>query len=342
VSKLPNFVPVSQNSKVTEDDLPNSDAAYECVSASLLMAVMQQLEITAEGGTFTCDYFKDEVYGEAYQGGTSAIKYVPLVASLGCTLAPINGTPGQLVSAIHNALDKGIPVIVTIPDTYVPASYGWTHVCCCYADSASTITMLDPFPVPHGVSRTYDDSQWIDLLQDNQIWTVEKLQKVEEEIVIIAITDPEVARYFELANTDGSQWRCRSTGKIIQFGLLDAYRAYGNSALCGLTYLGLPQSNEIPLTGIPGAVKQYFERGTLIYDPAHKNDDPPGASAVYPAHLYTGPAQDPRVAQIAPLQGQLAALQAQIAQAQAGNPALQQQLDAANAKALKAIADLQA
>lgn len=315
MSKLPNFVPVSQNTTMTEDGLPNKNAPFECVSAALLMAVMQQLGIAAIGGKFTPDYFNDQAYSENYEGGTSAMQYIPLLASLGCKLFPINGTPGQLVDAIHAHLAQGVPVVITETDPYVPASYGWTHCCTAYADTTSTITVLDPYPTPSGVAVTHDDSEWIQLLKDNQIWIV---QKVEEDMPItIDLNKPEVARYFELANTQGTQWRCRLTGKIIQFGILDAYKGYGNSALCGLTYLGLPQSNEVPLPGIPGAVKQYFERGTLIYDVAHANDSPPGAGAVYAAHLYTGPAQDPRVAQIAPLQSQVAQLQTQLAQLQA-------------------------
>lgn len=331
MTTLPNFPMVSQLSTFTSDGLPNKDSPYECVAASIGAAILWYQGKSAWDTEVSPDRLKDAVYGESYEGGTSAIRYVPFVKSLGYTLAPINGTPGQLIGDIHALLASGIPVVITEADPYVPSSYGWTHCCTAFADTANTITVLDPYI---GRPVTHSDTEWTDLLKDNQIWTVEK---VEDMPVIIDLTTPGIGQYFELANSEGTQWRCRATGKIIQFGILDAYKGYGNSALCGLTYLGLPQSNEIPLPGIAGAVKQYFERGTLIYDPNHQNDNPPGAGAVYAAHLYTGPAQDPRVSQIAPLQSQIAALEAQIAQAQAGNP---QAIAALQARINKAIADL--
>src|SRR6266568_6884684 len=116
--------------------------------------------------------------------------------------------------------------------------------------------------------------------------------------------------------------------KILQYGILGFYRKYGNDALCGLTHLGLPVSNEIPIGGVQGAVKQHFERGVLFYDQNHAIDNPPGSGSVYLAHLYSGPGQDPRIAE---LSAQVADLQKQLNNA-TGNVALQQALDAANAK----------
>lgn len=56
-------------------------------------------------------------------------------------------------------------------------------------------------------------------------------------------------------------------------------------SFCGLTYLGLPLSNEITMAGHPGVVKQEFERGWACYDPTHVIDFPPGAGDVYLLHL---------------------------------------------------------
>ncbi len=111
-----------------------------------------------------------------------------------------------------------------------------------------------------------------------------------------------VSNYFTQA-TNG--WNCKQTGKNIHGALLDFYQHYGNSAFCGLTFLGLPLSNELSLD-TNGAVKQYFERGCLVYDVAHKYDNPPGAGQVYLAHIYGGLGEDPAVVQ---LQAQLAAAQ---------------------------------
>ncbi|HEX6478497.1 MAG TPA: hypothetical protein VF043_06610 [Ktedonobacteraceae bacterium] len=52
-----------------------------------------------------------------------------------------------------------------------------------------------------------------------------------------------------------------------------------------MTYLGLPLSNEIPIQGHPGVVKQQFERGWVCYDPTHTIDNPPAAGDVYIMHL---------------------------------------------------------
>jgi hypothetical protein len=99
----------------------------------------------------------------------------------------------------------------------------------------------------------------------------------------IDLNNPVVANYFT-ATSDG-KWQCKQTGNIVQFGMLNFYRSYGQGAYCGLTYLGLPKSNETPIAGHPGVVKQEFERGWLVYDPNHVVDTPPGAGAVYPMHL---------------------------------------------------------
>lgn len=99
----------------------------------------------------------------------------------------------------------------------------------------------------------------------------------------IDLTDPVVAGYF--GTTPDGQWQCKRTGFIVRKGILSFYCSHGKDAFCGLTYLGLPLSNEISITGLPGVVKQEFERGWLVYDPNKKFDNPPGASEVYFMHL---------------------------------------------------------
>ncbi|HZU00838.1 MAG TPA: glycoside hydrolase domain-containing protein [Ktedonobacteraceae bacterium] len=132
-----------------------------------------------------------------------------------------------------------------------------------------------------------------------------------KKAMIIDTSMPVVAAYF--TQVDADHWQCNPTGKIIQYSILNFYRGYGNAELCGLTYLGLPLSNEIPLDS-KGNTKQFFERGVLFYDPLHVWDNPPGSGQVYLAHLYSGPGQDP---EIAALQGELQQAQAQVASLQA-------------------------
>jgi hypothetical protein len=127
------------------------------------------------------------------------------------------------------------------------------------------------------------------------------------EDIVIDLNTPGVGNYFTLVN--GDQWQCKQNGKIIHGAILAEYRRYGNAGLAGLTFLGLPLSNEIAIPDHVPCVKQYFERGVLVYDPSpHKLDNPPGAGDVYSAHLYNGLGQDPL---IPTLQAQIDQLKAQ-------------------------------
>lgn len=138
---------------------------------------------------------------------------------------------------------------------------------------------------------------------------------VGEETMKIDLSIPEVASHF---SANGATWLCKQTGKPIGGAILTFYQSYGNAALCGLTFLGLPLSGEKPIQSFAGyehlagkgIVLQPFERGIAIYDPTHEYDNPPGAGAVYLAHLYSGAGVDPEVAQ---LQAQLTAARAQSA-----------------------------
>jgi N-acetyl-anhydromuramyl-L-alanine amidase AmpD len=144
------------------------------------------------------------------------------------------------------------------------------------------------------------------------------------DVTIIDLNNAEVAAHFEAV---GNTWRCKANGKVIQGAILDFYRKFGNAALCGLTFLGLPISNEISLD-TQGSVKQHYERGVLFYNPSHSIDNPPGSGSVYLAHIYTGTGVDPRIAE---LTATIADLQKQLNNAP-GNAVLQQLLDAATGK----------
>lgn len=130
----------------------------------------------------------------------------------------------------------------------------------------------------------------------------------------ITLSTPGVSQFFK---ANGQTWQCLKTGFLIGGGMLGLYQRFGGDGLCGLTYLGLPVSNEIAVAGHPGVVKQEFERGTLQWDPEHIIDSPPGAGDVYPVHVE----QDPRAvalqAQITALRTQVSLLQSQVADLQA-------------------------
>jgi len=89
----------------------------------------------------------------------------------------------------------------------------------------------------------------------------------------------------EFKEVDATHWQSLRTGKVIQHGLLAAYKKYGNSGKCGLDFLGHPESNEQPIG--TNKVRQYFDKGVLCWD----------NGTVFPLPLYTGGiGEDPRVA----------------------------------------------
>lgn len=304
LSVIPNFPIVSQLTTVTGDGKPSENAQQDCVAAAI-DAICRYLLGKPENSVFNPDSFKDAAYGDAWKGGTAAIEYIPFCKSLGINLHHVDASdPSHVVALAHQFVQKGIPAIFTEVDPYVdtnlPQYAGWTHVCVFYGDDAHGLTAMDPY-IAKPVYKS--DASWIQVLRSNQLWIAERI----EDVVTIDLNTPGVSNYFELVNSN--QWRCKQTQKIIHGAILTEYCKYGNAGLAGLTFLGLPKSNEIPITGQAPCVKQYFERGVLVYDPApHKLDNPPGAGDVYNAQLYGGLGQDPL---IATLQAQIAQLQTQ-------------------------------
>ncbi|HLW02688.1 MAG TPA: hypothetical protein VKT82_28800 [Ktedonobacterales bacterium] len=105
---------------------------------------------------------------------------------------------------------------------------------------------------------------------------------------MIGLEHPEVANWFEPAGNGA--WRCKQTGFTIKGPMLNFYRSFGGNGLYGLTYLGLPVTEEglpalagAPLIGV-GVTVQKFERATVACDPQHILDNPPGSGPVYLLH----------------------------------------------------------
>lgn len=111
----------------------------------------------------------------------------------------------------------------------------------------------------------------------------------EEQSMSIDLSNPVVAQYFS-ATQDPQIWLCTRNGFLLGHGILSFYQKFGGDALCGLSYLGLPKSSELPVAGHPGVTQQEFERATVRYDPSKVSDNPPGASDCYLVHVE----QDPR------------------------------------------------
>lgn len=138
-----------------------------------------------------------------------------------------------------------------------------------------------------------------------------------KEPMMIDLTNSTVASYFE---NEGGAWKSKQTGFSIHGGILQFYQSFGGNALCGLTYLGLPLSNEIAFEQGKPMVRQYFERAVVAYDPQHKEDDPPLAHDVYLMHVHEQ-GNDQQQALIAQLQQQLNNLQQLVAQMNTASPA---------------------
>jgi N-acetyl-anhydromuramyl-L-alanine amidase AmpD len=127
----------------------------------------------------------------------------------------------------------------------------------------------------------------------------------ETTMASIDITTTGVSNYFE---GSGDVWKCKKTGFFIGHGILGFYKKFGGDALCGITYLGLPTSNERAVQGHPGVVEQDFERATARYDTGHALDNPPKSGDVYLIHVEQNPLVTKALAQVADLQKQIAAL----------------------------------
>lgn len=122
----------------------------------------------------------------------------------------------------------------------------------------------------------------------------------------------QASQYF-VEVTPNTRWHCKQTNIDIADGILNYYQTCTAVGLNGLSQYGLPVSGEEKVPNTKQAVLQRFERGVILYDPAHEVDSVPGASGpCYPAHIDKGPGQDLRIAQ---LQSQIAAIPTQTAPA---------------------------
>jgi hypothetical protein len=151
-----------------------------------------------------------------------------------------------------------------------------------------------------------------------------------DQSIMIDLSNSTVASHF---TGDNNQWTCKETKFNLHGEILAFYKGYGGTALCGLTHLGLPLSNEISVPNRPGIVYQAFERGVLIFDPSHIIDNPPGSGRVYLLHIDKGLGMDPRVAK---LQAENANLKEQL-----DTNTQAQQIISLEAKIALAVKDLQ-
>ncbi|HVB24915.1 MAG TPA: C39 family peptidase [Ktedonobacteraceae bacterium] len=229
----------------------------------------------------------------------------------------------------------GFPVIVAVAETSVhdlalgdAVPYPWNPVgnhiiVITGVDTSNNFLVRDSANItPAGVlrpgPRTYDATQLCFVSATAVIpqWKARPDANFDprKEPMMIDLTMANVAFYFD---DDSGNWKCKQTGFSIHGGILQFYQSFGGDALCGLTYLGLPLSNEIAFEQGKPMVKQYFERGVVAYDPQHQEDNPPLARDIYLMHVHEQ-SYDQQQALIAQLQQQLNNLQKLAAQT---NPA---------------------
>jgi hypothetical protein len=283
---LQGFPMVSQLTQVTSDGRPSENAQFDCVPAAIGAGLLWFEGKTAWDTEINPDLLKDAVYGEAWkQQGTAASAYVSFCQSRGVRLYAVNVTPAQLVVEAHKHIQQGHPVMFTEPDRYVSSSLGWSHVGVFYSEEAGFLTAMDPY-IARPVRRT--DSEWTQLLLFNQIWILERSGEDVPKILSIA----EVASDFK--ELDAHHWQCINpnapyTGKVIQYALLDNYKTYGNSGLCGRQFLGLPCSNELYIG--KDDVVQFYQFGVQRWK---------SGKMLGPVDLYAAgsPGNDPYIAQL--------------------------------------------
>lgn len=140
----------------------------------------------------------------------------------------------------------------------------------------------------------------------------------QEQPMSIDLTNGAVANFF---TGNATQWTCSKNGFTIHGEILAFYQTHGGDTLCGLTDLGLPQSNELPVDGKPGVVKQEFERGCVEFDPNKQDDNPPGSGRVYKVHFERDPRAVALQSQIVTLQAEVTSLKALLASSNLGQVA---------------------
>jgi len=271
-----------QRTTVTGDLQESENAEFNCVAASIAAIILRYENLVQWSKEINPDLLKDAAYGQGYTGGTAASSYVAICNKLGYTLSHIDGNTTILVKKGHELLQRGIPFIFTEDDPYVPASYGWSHVCVVDGEINSGFTVMDPYPPKR---LTISDGWAINNFRFNQLWYLEP----KEAGMVLSLKDPVTGSMF----SDGGNNTWLSKGpKDYRDGkpvfLLGAIRSYyqtigsGEVGYNGITLYGYPVTNE--MKNPDGTVEQEFERGKLRYDPSHVVDNPKGSGSVYPAH----------------------------------------------------------
>ncbi len=215
---------------------------FDCVPS----AIVDGLEYLT-GQHIDIDAMVTACYGPNWHGATSASRYVEFCAQHGVRLYPIDGDNAALVADLHQQIQAGHPCLLTEPDVYAPAHPDWSHVLSVYGETPGTLTARDPFST-HDVEHS--DAEWAGILEYREIWVMEAL--------IVELSIDMAAHLFR--QLDANHWQSIATGRILQFGLLNDYKANGAASL---DYLGDVISPEIVQAN--GDVAQFYASGARLW-----------------------------------------------------------------------------
>jgi len=161
MTALLNFPLISQ-----KDGSPNE--LWNCVPACLVAGIQWLTGKVVRPG----DLLREAYPGVDHRGGTDAEQFVAICMRYGVHLFSIRNTNAlALVNQIHQEVNSGHPVLLTIPDPY-STEPGVLHVLCAYNSFLGGLEALDPM-IPKSVSNP--DTVWASLLQESEIWIMSTL-----------------------------------------------------------------------------------------------------------------------------------------------------------------------
>ncbi|MGZ3640315.1 MAG: C39 family peptidase, partial [Ktedonobacterales bacterium] len=182
---LPHFPLIDQRHESTVDGYPDENANWNCVPASLAAGLTY-----LTGKQFDGDQLKDAVYGQGYRGAQAARTYVAYCARQGLALAPYDtGDSAALVARIHTELQRGHPVVLTMPSQWgIPPAdplhpSGSTHVGIACGYGPGMLRVMNPWG---GFWHDGTDVYWRARLCYGEIWILSKTQGATSNMAVPA------------------------------------------------------------------------------------------------------------------------------------------------------------
>ena len=170
---------INQLTEGTLDGQPNENSRWNCVADVTCMGLEYET-----GKSYNGDAVKDLIYGQGYQGGQAAIRYVDYCHQQGVKLyaynsqgATLDQRQWSLVREIHSLVDAGHPVMATIPSQWGIAQAdpehpsGTTHVILFNETFAGGLAARNPWNLPR---HDGSDQYWHDRLCYAQVWIFAK------------------------------------------------------------------------------------------------------------------------------------------------------------------------